>query len=297
MKLPAAWPWIPLTAIVLVAFAANSLFGRWALESGSIGPAAYTFLRLSAGALVLAGWVGPRRARERGSWTSAGFLVLYAVCFSWAYLSLSTGVGALIIFAAVQFTMIGVGIWGGERLRGGQLTGLTVAIGSFVALFLPGSIAPDPLGGLAMIGSGIGWGLYSLAGRASSDPLGDTAGNFWRAAILMAGFAIPLSWAGQETDLQWGGVMLAIVSGGITSALAYALWYRVVRALGAIRAGVVQLLVPPLATVAGTWMLGESLSVTFALLSLSLLLGVLGVILGKRPASPPVPREPEAGVE
>src|SRR5688572_14895859 len=175
-----------LTALALVAFAANSLLCRLALRDGAIDPASFTVIRLVAGALVLAAivrWRAPAAA-GRGSWTSALALLGYAAAFSFAYLSLTAATGALLLFGAVQATMIGTGIARGERPGPVQVAGIVLALAGLLWLLLPGLEAPPAAGAAAMLTAGIAWGAYSLRGRASGDPLRVNGGNFLRAALL-----------------------------------------------------------------------------------------------------------------
>ncbi len=265
---------ILLTALALVAFAGNSVLARLAIIDGAIGPAAFTGVRILSGAAVLCLLVGLRDARGGGSWSGALSLLGYAALFSLAYLELSTGTGALILFASVQITMIGWGMRAGERLGSLQVLGVVLALGGLIWLLLPGLSQPDPLAAALMIGSGLCWGVYSLLGRGTGAPSVVTAGNFLRASLL----AVPLFglwlWLGEDGPVSGYGIALAIVSGAVTSGLGYAVWYAALKGLSASRAGVVQLAVPPLAALGGIALLGEDLSLRFVLASAITLLGI-----------------------
>lgn len=257
----------------LVAFAANSLLGRMALDGALIDPISFTTLRLISGSLVLLLCVrsNPTRSRIRtsGSWISGLALFIYAMAFSLAYVSLAAGMGALILFGAVQITMMVAALRSGESLSFKQWIGLGLALGGLIYLVSPGLTAPDLLGALLMTLSGIAWGVYTLRGRGSSDPLVMTAGNFVRAAPLaigLSGVTFPL------VQLDPGGMVLAAISGGITSGLGYVLWYQVLRVLTTAQASILQLLVPVLAALAGVIFLAEPLSLR--------LIGASGLILG-----------------
>ncbi len=257
--MPTASRTIVLTVLALLGFAANSVLCRRALASGAIDAASFTAVRLAAGALALATRValrGRRAAPRAGgaSWRSALALFGYAAAFSLAYRLLSAGTGALILFGCVQATMIGHGLARGERLRPSQWTGVAIALGGLVALTAPGAAAPAPAGAALMALAGVAWGVYSIRGRGTADPLAATAGNFARtlpfaAAMLLAG--------AQRLRLGADGAVLAIVSGALASGVAYSLWYAALRGLTAARAAVVQLCVPVLAAAGGAVTMGE----------------------------------------
>ncbi|MGB5809011.1 MAG: EamA family transporter, partial [Polyangiales bacterium] len=202
-----------LTLATLVAFAANSLFCRMALATGAIDPVGFTAIRIGSGALVLVAlarrWSrGGRGTLDAGSWGSAAALFVYALGFSLAYVSLDTGVGALVLFGAVQATMIGLAILAGERPRAMEWLGIAVALGGLAYLVRPGVRAPDPVGVALMIASGIGWGIYSVRGRVSPTPVEATAGNFLR-AVPMVALGAAFGWTSLHMNLR--GVVLAIV--------------------------------------------------------------------------------------
>ena len=266
----------------MLAFAANSLLCRMALQRTGIDPASFTAVRLVAGATVLALLVGSRkRAPERaGSWVSALALFVYAAAFSFAYASLPVGTGALLLFGAVQVTMIGRGLWRGERLGPRQQLGLLVALAGLVVLVWPGLAAP-PLGGaVLMIGAGIAWGVYSLRGAGSADPLRATASNFLR--------AVPMSLALSRFMIRRAtpdavGLACAVASGALASGLGYAVWYTVLRQLRSTSAATVQLSVPVIAALGGVLWLGEPLSMRLILASAAVLGGVAVVMHVRTP--------------
>jgi len=253
------------------------VLARVALAEGASGAAGFTLIRLLSGAVILAVLLRLHgqgtTLMTAGSWRGALTLLGYAGLFSFAYLSLSTGTGALVLFALVQITMLGVGYASGERLSGLQWLGALAAVGGLVWLLLPGIEAPSPIGALAMGGAGVCWGAYSLMGRNGGEPLLRTAGNFWRAGVM----ALPLLLIfvlGRESAPTTQGVMWAVLSGAVTSGLGYAVWYRVLPNLSASRAGIVQLLVPPLAALGGIIWLSEPLTVRFVLASAVILGGI-----------------------
>lgn len=264
---------LALTFAALCAFAANSVFCRLALAEGSIDPATFTLVRIGSGALVL--WlivlVGKRHSLSSGNWLSASMLFAYAIFFSLAYVGLAAGTGALLLFGSVQATMLLSSIAGGHRLTQSQCLGLAIALGGLGYLVAPGVSAP-PLGAaVLMVAAGVSWGIYSLRGRAISDPVGATAGNFVRALpmALIAGLAW-LSSAHAATT----GIALAAVSGALTSALGYVAWYAVLPWLGAARAALLQLGVPILAALGGVAFLGESLTTRIVIATVATLAGV-----------------------
>ena len=275
-----------LTMLALVAFAANSLLCRAALAHTAIDAATFTSVRLLSGAIVL-GLVAWRRAspdREPGGdWSSAAALFAYAIGFSFAYVQLPAAVGALLLFGAVQATMIGRGLWQGERLRALQASGLVLAGAGLVGLLLPGLSSPPLAGALLMVAAGIGWGVYSLRGRRAADPLRATAGNFLR-AVPMALLA-SLFFA-HAADFDGAGVAYAIASGALASGAGYAIWYAVLPSLKATSAATVQLCVPVIAAAGGVVFLGEPLTLRLAAASIAILGGITLVVVRR---ATPVP--------
>jgi drug/metabolite transporter (DMT)-like permease len=277
-----------LTVFTLIAFAANSLLTRMALDGGFIDPLSFTALRLSSGALALIpiGWLANVRTviksepTTNGTWWSGLALFAYAAAFSLAYVSLTTGTGALILFGAVQVTMIGAALKSGERLDLSQWAGLLAAVGGLVYLVLPGLAAPDPLGVLLMCVAGMAWGVYSLRGKGAAAPAAMTAGNFLRSAPLaLIVSLVALSSAHWET----AGILLALTSGIVTSGLGYILWYKALGGLTTTQASVVQLLVPVLAALGGVAFLSELLSLRLIIASGLILGGVALAVLKRRP--------------
>jgi drug/metabolite transporter (DMT)-like permease len=276
---------LALTALAMAAFAGNSLLCRLALQHAAIDPASFTTARLLSGALVLGAlvqWRNRRSALTAGDWPSAVALFVYAAAFSYAYLSLSAGTGALLLFGAVQATMLGWGLWRGQRLSRGQAAGLTLAMGGLVALLLPGVSAPPAVGALLMLAAGAAWGVYSLRGRGAGDPTAVTAGNFVRAAVL----AVPLGVAGLPwASLDATGLLWALCSGAVTSGLGYAVWYTALKGLHPTSSASVQLSVPVITALGGVAFLGEPVTLRLALCSLAILGGIAWVIAGQHKAA------------
>lgn len=281
---------LTLTVMAMIAFAGNSLLCRAALNQTDIDAASFTTIRLISGALVL--WlIVTLRARRladqrvsqatvQGNWLSALALFAYAAGFSYAYISLAAGTGALLLFGAVQVTMIGYGIYRGERLRGIQLVGLLMAFGGLTGLMLPGLEAPPLVGSLLMLGAGVAWGIYSLRGRGAGDATAVTTGNFLRSvpvALLLSALMYPY-WS-----LDMAGVGYAIASGALASGVGYAIWYTALPLLKSTTAATVQLSVPVIAAVGGVILLSEPLTLRMALASIAILGGIALVILEKQP--------------
>jgi drug/metabolite transporter (DMT)-like permease len=272
-----------LVALAMIAFAGNSLLCRLALKHTTIDAASFTTIRLLSGAVML--WLvvrmrGGARAGE-GNWLSALALFAYAAGFSYAYLSLSAASGALLLFGAVQATMISHGLWQGERPRWQQVVGLALAFGGLVGLLLPGLSAPPLQGAVLMLGAGVAWGIYSLRGRGAGDATRVTAGNFLRAVPIAAALSV-LMLGG--TALDNAGLMYAIASGALASGLGYAIWYTALPALKATNAATVQLSVPVIAALGGVVFLGEAITLRLALASMAILGGIALVILERRAA-------------
>jgi drug/metabolite transporter (DMT)-like permease len=272
-----------LTLLAMSAFAGNSLLCRLALRETDIDAASFTSVRIASGALCL--WLivmmrGGGRSAD-GSWLSAFALFVYAAGFSFAYVSLPAGTGALLLFGAVQVTMIGWGLWRGERLSARQLAGLVIAFGRLVGLMLPGLAAP-PLGGSAlMLGAGLAWGVYSLRGSGDGDATRITAGNFLRAVPFAAALsAVTLG----RVSLDGAGIGYATASGALASGVGYAIWYTALKGLRATTAATVQLSVPVIAAVGGIAFLDERLTARLVVASAAILGGIALVILGRRQA-------------
>ena len=267
-----------LVVLTLIAFAGNSLLCRIALKATRIDAATFTLIRIVSGAVAL--WLIVR-VRDRGhavagSWSSAIALMAYAITFSFAYITLPAGTGALLLFGAVQATMIGFGLWQGERLHARQVIGLVLAFGGLVGLLLPGLSAPPLQGSLLMLTAGAAWGVYSLRGRGAGDPLRATAGNFIRAApfaVASSIAALPLF------AFDPAGVGYAIASGALTSGVGYAIWYTALPQLKATVAATVQLSVPVIAALGGIAFLGEHLTLRLVLAAAAILGGIALVVL------------------
>ena len=273
---------ILFTTLAMIAFASNSLLNRLALGQGSIDPVSYTLIRLVAGAVMLALIAAIQRnngkAGMRGSWLSAALLFLYAISFSFAYLTLGAGTGALILFGSVQVTMILAALSSGERPRVLEWLGVFLALGGLIYLVLPGLTAPSPLGSALMTAAGIAWGFYSLRGRGSNTPLADTTGNFVYAAPFIILVRL-ISFKG--IHLSMNGALLAAFSGAVASGIGYVIWYAALRGLTTTRAAIVQLSVPALAAWGGVIFLAESLSVRLILAGALILGGIALAATGR----------------
>ncbi|WP_255568953.1 DMT family transporter [Comamonas sp. NLF-1-9] len=295
-----------LTAIAMLAFAANSVLARMALSDGAIDPLAYTGIRLSAGAAVLvcaalwharrkqagtargvgaparlpAGWLG-------GNWQGAFSLTLYAATFSVAYVMVPTGPGALILFAFVQIGMLAWAVYRGERPAPLEWLGMAIAFAALVYLVSPGLVAPPLLGAALMAVAGVAWGAYCLVGRGSQAPVADSAGNFARSApaglVLIAIGLLRLR-------PSWQGVALGLVSGAITSGLGYIIWYRALPRLSRSRAALVQLTVPAIAAAGGVVFIGEAITTRLVLATLGITGGVALALLASRHRKPAAER-------
>ncbi len=265
----------------MVAFAGNSLLCRAALDGTDIDAASFTAVRLASGALCLwliAAVLRPEKT-GRGSWQSALALFAYAALFSFAYLSLSAATGALLLFGAVQATMIAYGLWRGERFRPLQLLGLILALAGLLALLMPGLSAPPLSGSLFMLAAGVAWGWYSLRGHSGGDPVRVTASNFALSVPLAA--ALLLAMHG-SLELDSGGIVLAVASGALASGVGYAIWYTVLPSLHSTTAATVQLSVPAIAAFGGVALLGETVTLRLILSSVAILGGIWFVIRERR---------------
>ena len=303
-----------LTLLAMIAFASNSLLCRAALKQTAIDPATLTFVRIFSGAVMLwlilqsrrrligdrtasplidssSGWPATPELREggslitdhwslrSGSWASAAALFIYAAGFSFAYVSLSAGTGALLLFGAVQATMILWGFRKGERLDTTQIIGIVVALAGLIVLVFPGISAPSLLGSIFMLAAGIAWGAYSLRGKTASNAAAATTGNFLRAvpfALLVSLIMLP------KTRFDSLGITYAVISGAVTSGLGYVIWYAALPGLKATSAATVQLSVPVLAATGGILLLGESISLRYVIASIAVLGGIALVIIEKQ---------------
>jgi len=270
------------TCVALTAFAANSVLCRFALGEHSIDAASFTVVRLVSGIITLWIIVALRRANasvsKQGSWRAALMLFLYAATFSFAYLTLDAGVGALILFGTVQLTMIFVALYRGERLSSLEWIGVLLAFGGFVYLVLPGLSTPSFMGFMLMTAAGVAWGGYTLLGRGSRQPLLDTTANFSRTMPFVMLLVPVMFYQAHATTL---GIVLAILSGAAASGVGYAIWYRALTGLSATQAAVFQLLVPVIAAAGGVLFMAEIISLRLILSGLMILGGIALVIAGR----------------
>ena len=286
---------LTLTALAMLAFAGNSLLCRLALKQTATDPASFTAIRLLSGALML--WLVvtlKRRAHlsamvkpRGGNWPSALALFVYAAGFSFAYVRLPAATGAVLLFGAVQATMIGHGLWAGERFRPLQWAGLVLAFGGLLSLLLPGLSAPPLLDSALMLLAGLAWGIYSLRGKGAGDPTLVTAGNFWRAVPMALMLALVTSqvWSlsmPSQLSLDVQGLGYALASGALASGVGYAIWYTALPGLKATQAATVQLSVPVLAAMGGIVFLDELLTLHLMLASIAILGGIAFVIWERR---------------
>lgn len=269
-----------LLLLALLAFAANSILTRAALSVTSIDPLSFTAIRIASGALLLAVLVRLRLGPPgRGSWPSALALFAYALLFSLAYRALTAATGALLLFAAVQLTMLIGAVLRGESTTWRQRAGFVVAAGGLVALLLPGLSAPEPTAAAMMLTAGAAWGVYSLRARGSGDPTRATAANFLLACLPAAGLVLI---GADSVTLDRDGVLLALASGALASGLGYAVWYAALRSISTHTAAVAQLAVPVLTALAGVLLLAEPLDRRLALAGITILSGIALVALPAR---------------
>lgn len=271
------------TAFALTAFASNSILCRLALRSGDIDPASFTTVRLVAGAVTLAllsTTLGKtKNALKSGQWISAFFLFAYAICFSFAYLGMTAGTGALILFGAVQITMITSAMISGNRLGTLELIGIAIAFAGLVYLVFPGLTAPPLLSSMLMAAAGSAWGVYTLRGRSSSDPIAETTGNFVRSVPMVVIAAIPFVSGLQISDR---GIVLAVLSGAVASGVGYAVWYAALKYHTATSAGVLQLAVPIITGAGGLVLLSEAAELRLLTASVLVLGGILLAIATRK---------------
>src|SRR5688572_15539051 len=274
------------TAFALTAFAFNSILCRMALGKDEIDAASFTTVRLAAGAVTLAlisASVGKTQSVFRsGHWVSAFFLFAYAICFSFAYLGLTTGTGALILFGSVQLTMVAAAFATGERPRALELAGLVIAFSGLVYLVFPGLTAPPLVSSALMAAAGAAWGFYTLRGRGSKDPLAETTGNFVRSLPIVALAAIPFVGG---LNLSTRGIVLAVLSGALASGIGYSVWYAALKYHTATRAAVLQLAVPVITAVGGIILLSEAANRRLVAAAVLVLGGITLAIFAKRPAT------------
>ena len=273
----------------MIAFASNSLLCRAALKQTNIDAASFTFVRIFSGALAL--WIIMKARkppsfvaavydrRINGNWLSAFALFVYAVAFSFAYVDLSAGTGALLLFGAVQATMILWSFHKGERLDAVQIVGFVVAVTGLVVLVFPGLSAPPLVGSILMLGAGVAWGIYSLRGKTARDAIAATAGNFLRAVPFAAAVSIILI---PRIHVDLAGIIYAAFSGAITSGVGYVIWYSALPGLKAASAATVQLSVPVLAATGGILLLDEPITLRYVVASIAVLGGIALVVIEKR---------------
>lgn len=273
---------IIFTGLTLIAFAANSVLCRLALGENTVDASSFTVIRLLSGAFVLLIILKINSSKHssliKGSWSAGLMLFLYAATFSFAYITLDTGTGAIILFGSVQITMILLSLISGNRLHITEWIGVSVAFIGFVYLVLPGATSPSIIGFSFMTIAGIAWGIYTLKGRYSEDPLADTAYNFLRTIPFVAVLAIITI---QDLHFTTQGVLLAALSGGIASGIGYTIWYIALGGLSAIQAAVVQLLVPVIAALGGVIFVSEKITLRLTLSSVLILGGILMVVWGR----------------
>lgn len=276
---------IALTVAAMLAFAANSLLCRMALQHGGIDAASFGSIRLVAGALTLMLVVRLRSGRSpagRADWLAAAMLFAYVAFFSFAYLSLSAGTGALILFGAVQLTMLGAGLRAGEMFGPVAWSGFVLAVAGLIYLVSPGVTAPPALGAALMAVAGVAWGVYSLRGRGVADPLAATARNFVRAAPMALLLSALLAGTG-SAHADAAGIALAVASGALTSGIGYVIWYAALPSLTAMRAATVQLSVPLIAAFGGVIFLSEAITPRLAFASVAILGGIALVLRARAP--------------
>jgi len=270
---------IVYTSVTMLAFAGNSILCRMALRDGAIDPASFTSIRLLSGAVALLLIVrltsNDASIREHGGWISGLVLFFYAICFSYAYISLSAGAGALILFGFVQGTMIAIALWSGDRPSVSEWLGWLLAFGGLVWLLIPGIEAPPAVGAMLMALAGIGWGVYSIRGRNETNALVSTCSNFvYSMAFVIVLTAIMYT----SADITNRGVILAVISGALTSGVGYVIWYAALNYLSAMQAALVQLSVPAIAAAGGVILLAEPVSLRL-LTSGALILGGISLAL------------------
>ena len=273
-----------LTLIAMIAFAANSLLCRWALKETATDAVSFTALRMLSGAIVL--WIiyksknylhSPSN-QVTANWFSAFVLFIYAITFSYAYTNLPTGTGALLLFAAVQLTMIIYAFWQGECLNIQETLGLMAAAAGVIGLLLPHISAPHLTDSLLMLVAGIAWAIYSLRGKSATDAICVNAGNFMLASVFAVFLALALIY---KLRIDTTGFLLAVTSGAITSAFGYVIWYTVIKKLSITNAAVVQLSVPIIAAIAGAVFLNDAITLRLVIASIATL-GGIGLVLVSR---------------
>ncbi len=272
-----------LTALTMVAFAANSVLNRLALLDGSISPASFASLRVCAGVVVLIGlmaWRSGLPRPGRPDFLAVGGLAAYMLGFSFAYVSMDAGLGALFLFGGVQITMFIGALWEGDAPPWQRWAGMILAMGGLAVLSVPNGPVSIPLPALGLMGlAAVGWGIYSLLGRGVRDPLRATTWNFAYCLpiVLLVWVVVP-----GDSPATYTGITLAVISGGITSALGYALWYAILPQVGATKGALSQLSAPVIALVLGAAFLGEAITMNALMATVMILGGIALGLLGKR---------------
>lgn len=265
-------------ALAMMAFAANSVLCRLALAGQHIDPMTFSLIRVASGAVVLLGlflYSSSSQTKVQWSLKNAFFLAVYILAFSYAYLQIDAGIGALLLFGVVQLTMVLYGYWQGEQIGMYRGIGLCIALAGISVLLLPGTHAPDWGYALIMAISGLAWAGYSIAGRNMMQPIGSTLANFMLAVpmVLLANILLA-----QERYIDLQGWILAVLSGGVTSSGAYVLWYAILKHIDRVTASTVQLSVPCLAIIGGSLFVNEAVTGRVILSSVMVLFGILLVI-------------------
>lgn len=275
-----------LTGLALIAFAANSVLCRLALGNEAIDASSFTGIRLLSGAITLFVILNIKEcmkgsnkgASSKGSWSASFTLFLYAITFSYAYLSVDTGTGALILFGSVQITMIMLSLISGTRLHLIEWSGVIIAFTGFIYLILPNITTPSINGFILMTVSGISWGIYTLKGRSSKNPLMDTTYNFLRTIPFVALLAV---FTMENMSYSSEGIILALISGALTSGVGYTIWYIALGGLSSTQAAVIQLSVPVIAAIGGVIFVSETITIRLIISATIVLSGILMVVLGK----------------
>lgn len=274
---------VALSAFALVAFAFNSILCRMALRTGEADATGFTAVRLISGAVTLvilwSSFGKTQGLAKAGNWISAFFLFAYAICFSFAYVGLTAAAGALILFGSVQFTMIAVALFRGERPGALEWLGLLIALGGLIYLVFPGLSSPPLFASVLMAAAGVAWGFYTLRGKGSGDPLGDTTGNFIRSVPMIVIAAIPFF---AEINLSARGIVLAVLSGAVASGVGYTVWYAAIKHHTATRAAVLQLSVPVIAAFGGVTLLSEAMTTRLLVAAALILGGIAMAIFGRK---------------
>jgi drug/metabolite transporter (DMT)-like permease len=270
------------TSFALIAFAFNSILCRLALGANLIDAAGFTTIRLVSGAtvlLIIGLFFGSKKeTTQKGNWLSAFFLFAYAICFSFAYINLTAGTGALILFGSVQATMIISALFKGERPRILEWLGLFAALGGLIYLVLPGLASPPLFSSLLMAFAGVAWGFYTLRGKGSANPLAETTGNFIRSVPMIVLFSLPFL---SDFHASKQGILFAVLSGAAASGIGYAVWYTALKFHTATRAAILQLSVPVLAAGGGVVLLSETISFRLIIAS-ALIIGGIGLVILRR---------------